>query len=123
MSTYSPSLGGVDGLQIPIDRVFNSVVGSKLDGALANEFLFALKRTKFDARGLSGQKPVACIRSATYGEDNRSAQVDFHYFGCATESVFFRVGELMGGPFHQRSNDFVIEQSSQMVYVVRRVAS
>ncbi len=72
------SLGGVDGLEIPVDRAFNSEVGSKLDGALANEFLFALKRTKFDARGHSGKKPVARIKSATYGEDSRPAQVDFH---------------------------------------------
>ena len=72
------SLGGVDGLEIPVDRAFNSGVGSKLDGALTKEFLFALKRTKFDARGHSGKKPVARIRSATYGEDNRPAQVDFH---------------------------------------------
>ena len=72
------SLGGVDGLAIPVDTAFNSRVGSKLDGALANEFLFALKRTKFDARGHSGKKPVARVKSAIYGEDNRPAQVDFH---------------------------------------------
>ena len=72
------SLGGVDGFEIPVDHTFNSEVGSKLDGALANEFLFALKRTKFDARGHSGKKLVARIKSATYGEDSRPAQIDFH---------------------------------------------
>ena len=72
------SLGGVDGFEIPVDSAFNSRVGSKLDGALANEFLFALKRTKFDTRGHSGKKPVARVKSATYGEDGRPAQVDFH---------------------------------------------
>ena len=72
------SLGGVDGLEIFVDSAFNSHVGSKLDGALANEFLFALNRTKFDTRGHSGKKPVALIRTATYGEDSRPAQVQFH---------------------------------------------
>ena len=72
------SLGGVDGFEIPVGFTSNSRVGSILDGALANEFLFALKRTKFDARGHSGKKPVARVKSATYGEDNRPAQVDFH---------------------------------------------
>ena len=56
----------------------NSQVGSQLDGALANEFMFALKRTKFDTRGHSGKKPVALIKKATYGEDCRPAQVQFH---------------------------------------------
>ena len=72
------SLGGVDGLEIPVDRAFNSKVGSKLDGSLANEFLFALKRTKFDARGHSGKKPTALIKKAKYGKDSRPAQVHFH---------------------------------------------
>ena len=72
------SLGGINGLEIPVDSAFNSQVGSKLDGALANEFLFALKRTKFDARGHSGKKPVALVRKATYSENSRPAQVRFH---------------------------------------------
>ena len=72
------SLGGINGLEISVDSAFNSQVGSKLDGALANESLFALKRTEFDTRGHSGKKPFALIRKATYGENNRPAQVRFH---------------------------------------------
>ena len=72
------SLGGINGLEISVDSAVNSQVGSKLDGALANEFVFALKRTKFDTRGHSGRKPTALIRKATYGEDRRPAQVHFH---------------------------------------------
>ena len=72
------SLGGINGLEISVDSAVNSQVGSKLDGALANEFLFALKRTKFDTRGHSGKEPTALIRKANYGEDRRPAQVHFH---------------------------------------------
>ena len=72
------SLGGTNGLEISVDSAVNSQLGSKLDGALANEFVFALKRTKFDTRGHSGKKPTALIRKATYGEDRRPAQVHFH---------------------------------------------
>ena len=72
------SLGGVNGFKISVDSAVNSQVGSELDGALANEFLFALKRTKFDTRGHSGKKPTALIRKANYGEDRRAAQVHFH---------------------------------------------
>ena len=72
------SLGGTNGLEIPVDAAFNSMVGSQLDGALANEFLVALRRTEYDARGHSGREPLATIKRATYGEDDRPAQVHFH---------------------------------------------
>ena len=72
------SLGGVDDLTIRVDATFNSQVGSKLDGALANEFLFSLLRTGSDARGHSGKKPYAIIKKAHYGSDKRPAQVYFH---------------------------------------------
>ena len=71
------SLGGVDDLTIRVDATFNSQVGSKLDGALANEFLFSLLRTGSDARGHSGKKPYAIIKKAHYGSDKRPAQVYF----------------------------------------------
>ena len=72
------SLGGTECLEILVDAAFNSKVGSVLDGAVANEFLFALRRTEFDARGHSGKKPLATIKSANYGDGKRPAQVHFH---------------------------------------------
>ena len=71
------SLGGVNGFEIAIDAAFNSKVGTELDGALANEFLIALRRAEYDTRGHSGKEPIATVR-ATYGEDDRPAQVHFH---------------------------------------------
>ena len=71
------SLGGVNGFEIAVDSVFNSQVGSSLDGALANEFLVSIRRTRYDARGHSGKEPVATIKRATYG-DGRLAHVHFH---------------------------------------------
>ena len=71
------ALGGVNGFEVRVDRDFNLQVGSELDGKLANEFLWALQRTEFDARGHSGRRPVATTKRATYGH-GRSAQVHFH---------------------------------------------
>ena len=71
------SLGGVNGFEIAVDSTFNSEVGTELDGKLASEFLFALRRTEYDTRGHSGKEPVATVR-ATYGEDNRPALARFH---------------------------------------------
>lgn len=72
------SLGGVDEFRLSVDAGFNSRVGSELEGSLANEFMWALARTRHDARGHSGKAPKATIRRATYGEDNRVAQVNFY---------------------------------------------
>ena len=73
------SLGGVNGFELPVDRKFNSEAGSSLDGALANEFIWALARTKYDTRGHSGRPPLATIKRATYTDDCRPAQAHFHH--------------------------------------------
>ena len=70
------SLGGVSGFTIPVDATVNSKVGADIDGALAKEFLIAVRRREYDARGHSGTEPKATMR-ATYGEDARPAQVGF----------------------------------------------
>ena len=44
------SLGGVNGFEVAVDTTFNSKVGADIDGALANEFLIAMRRTEYDAR-------------------------------------------------------------------------
>lgn len=72
------SLGGVNGFEIPVDAAFNSKAGNELDGALANEFFFALDRTKYDTRGHSGKEPEATNRKARYGENERQAEVRLH---------------------------------------------
>ena len=72
------SLGGVNGFEIPVSSDFNRTIGSKLDGKLANEFLWALRRTEYDARGHSGKEPWATSKVASYGVNHQRAQVHFH---------------------------------------------
>ena len=72
------SLGGADELTIPVDEKFNSRLGSKIDGALANDFFVTLRRSQYDARGHSGKEPWATSKKVQYGDDNRSAQVQIH---------------------------------------------
>ena len=72
------ALGGTNGFEIPVDAEFNSKLGSELDGQLSNEFLIALRRTKYDARGHSGKEPWTTIKTAYYGADDRPAQVRIH---------------------------------------------
>ena len=72
------ALGGANGLELRVDAGFNARFGSELDGRLANEFLMAMRRTKYDARGHSGKEPWATIKHASYGDDARPAQVRFH---------------------------------------------
>lgn len=110
------SLGGVNGLEIPVDSEINSQVGSELDGALSNEFLFALQRTKFDTRGHSRKKPVALIKAATYGEDSRPAQVRFH----ATEGL--KVWDSRDAEFREHVPSFEISVSIDIDLPVRFAA-
>lgn len=52
------SLGGDDGFTVWSDAQFNSDVGSKIDGALANDPLMMFARRDADARGHSNAEPV-----------------------------------------------------------------
>ena len=72
------ALGGTGALRIRVDSAANSKVGSELDGRLADEFLWALRRTESGATGHSGKEPRAVIRHASYGEGDHRAQAIFH---------------------------------------------
>ncbi len=72
------SLGGTNELTIDVDRESNSQLGGELDGALANDFLVALRRSEYGARGHSGKEPWAISRNASHGDEARPAQVHLH---------------------------------------------
>ena len=72
------SLGGTNELTIDVDREINSQLGRELDGALANDFLVALRRSEYGARGHSGKEPWAISRNASHGNEARPAQVHLH---------------------------------------------
>ena len=72
------SLGGTNELTIDVDRESNSQLGRELDGALANDFLVALRRSEYGARGHSGKEPWAISRNASHGDEARPAQVHLH---------------------------------------------
>lgn len=71
------SLGGLDGFEIPVCRNFNSRVGSKIDGALANDFLILLRRNELDVRGHSNKKPKVVIKKSTDTVTGKPVQLDF----------------------------------------------
>lgn len=69
------SLGGANAFVIPVCRRFNSEVGSSIDGAMTKDFLVAIERTRYDARGHSGRKPTLHVKRAKLGVSGRPAQV------------------------------------------------
>ena len=69
------ALGGANGFEVRVNRSANKQLGASLDGKIASELLFALRRTRYDARGHSGKRPVAKVRRASYGQEGRAAQV------------------------------------------------
>ncbi len=71
------SLGGSNQFTLPVDAAFNSQLGSKVDGTLANDFLILMRRNKFNTRGHSNKKPLAKSSHATMGESHAPVQVEF----------------------------------------------
>lgn len=71
------SLGGINGFEIPVCKIFNSKVGSKIDGAVANDFLILMKRNELDIRGHSKKKPVFIAKKSTDTETGNPIQVTF----------------------------------------------
>lgn len=58
------SLGGVNGFAIPVHGTSNSDIGSKVDAAMAEDFLVKTKRDRYDVRGHSGKEAVFVVRRA-----------------------------------------------------------
>ncbi|MGE0516336.1 MAG: hypothetical protein AB7O71_20530 [Hyphomicrobiaceae bacterium] len=58
------SLGGLNGFETWCDAVYNSNIGSKVDGAIANDFL-VMARWNADARGHSDKPPLPVWKRST----------------------------------------------------------
>ena len=69
------SLGGCDDFAIPVDKKFNSTVGSEIDGKYANDFLVMLRRNAFDVRGHSKKRPIPIVKKGSM-EDGRCVQIN-----------------------------------------------
>jgi hypothetical protein len=94
------SLGGLDGFCIQADRQFNNAVGSKVDGAVANDFLMLFNRDKANAKGHSGSQPQPVARRATL-IDGSPVQVTFSKNGLQIYDLkqrrYLGKGERRGG--------------------------
>lgn len=71
------SLGGLNGFEIPVDKDFNSTAGSKIDGAIANDFLIKMKRNEHDVRGHSNKKPVVVAKKSKDTNSGEPIQITF----------------------------------------------
>jgi hypothetical protein len=69
------SLGGVDEITIPVCGRFNSTIGSKVDGALANDFLVMTKRDRYCVKGHSGREPVFVVKNSADAGTGEPLQV------------------------------------------------
>lgn len=69
------ALGGVDSFVIPVERAFNSLIGSKIDGAMANDFFILNRRNKHSVKGHSRTHPVFVAKKAKGLNTNRPLQI------------------------------------------------
>ena len=69
------ALGGLNALTIPVSKEFNSRIGSKIDGTLANDFLVMSKRDKHLVKGHSRIEPEYVARNASDAETGAPLRV------------------------------------------------
>lgn len=70
------SLGGMNGIELPVSRAENSKIGSEIDGAIANDFLVMMRRNNFDVRGHSGNRPVFVAKRSFDAATDAPLQVE-----------------------------------------------
>ncbi len=69
------SLGGIDGFEIPANERFNNVLGSEIDGKLANDFMVMLDRMGSDARGHTNKKVQPVWKKSQLIDENKPIQL------------------------------------------------
>ncbi len=75
------ALGGMDAFAIPVEKAFNSVVGSKIDGAMANDFFILNRRNTQSTKGHSRKHPVFVAKKAKGLNSNRPLQIHLDAIG------------------------------------------
>jgi hypothetical protein len=73
------SLGGSDEFVISVDRESNARIGSKIDGALSNDFVMQFLRKAHDLRGHSNKEVQVTLRSARLQPAGEKVRVIFHH--------------------------------------------
>lgn len=69
------SLGGVNGFEIPVSKVFNSNAGSDIDGKIGNELIIQSRRTNLKVKGHSRKIPSMYYKNAVDQETGLPLQV------------------------------------------------
>lgn len=69
------SLGGANAFTLPVDKNFNSDVGSRIDGVLTKDFLIALRRRAYGTSGHSGRKPEVVLKHSKMEGQTAPVQV------------------------------------------------
>lgn len=71
------SLGGVNGLEIPVCQRKNSELGSRIDAKMANELIIKSARTKLGIKSQSGKEASMYFSNAKDGETGLPLQANF----------------------------------------------
>ena len=69
------SLGGNNNFTVPVSKIFNSDIGSKIDGALANDFFVLSRRSQLDVRGHSRKRPKLVLKKSRDSNTGEPLQI------------------------------------------------
>ena len=71
------SLGGVNGFEIPVCKIKNSELGSKIDAKIGNELIIQSARSKLGVKSQSGKTSSMYFSNAKDGKTGLPLQADF----------------------------------------------
>ena len=69
------SLGGNNAFTVRVSRKFNSDIGSKIDGALSNDFFMLSRRSQLDVRGHSRKRPKLILKKSRDSDTGEPLQI------------------------------------------------
>lgn len=102
------SLGGMDSLEIPVCKVFNSKVGSDIDGKIGQELIIQSRRARLKVKGHSGKVPAMYYKNASDIDTGLPLQVRI----TKDEGMKLRAPYVPEGASHPKGKKIKITTSS-----------
>jgi hypothetical protein len=72
------ALGGANGFEIPVDKEFNRIIGSEIDGKLAEDFIIKLNRVKYRIKGHSKREPTYVAKNGKMEGKETNVRIDIN---------------------------------------------
>jgi len=112
------SLGGVNGLEIPVCKKFNSYAGSNIDAKIGQELVVQSKITQLKVKGHSGKIPAMYYKNAHDAKSGLPLQVRI----TKDEGIELRAPYVPDGVAHPKGEEIKFSTTSDLDIWLKYVA-